>query len=82
MEKRRQEKTEDYQPWKQVLMVGFCLLSSTSISFPSNIRSGISRRLSKDTNRLSPLLILEIQIRDTVQVTFPFIFIEPDGGGK
>ena len=26
--KGRQEKTEDYQPWKQVLEVGFCLLLS------------------------------------------------------
>ncbi len=24
--RRGQEKTEDYQPWKQVLAVGFCLL--------------------------------------------------------
>ena len=27
--KGRQEKTEDYQPWKQVLEVGFCLLLSS-----------------------------------------------------
>ena len=26
---RGQEKTEDYQPWKQVLEVGFCLLLSS-----------------------------------------------------